>query len=379
MVKLKWFLVLLMSLCVVLSFAGPKPNGNRPHPVHPDGMFAFIAEDLKLSEEQKVKYDNITKELKEIKKQSWNRKFDEFKSFLQLISKGSASDAEIDEFEQKRTENEFAFQNAIAGKMMELYNILDNNQQKRFIDKMTRPFDNKDKFGKGGHENNKHGKMPPHKQGHHNHNGKFDKNAKHRMPPKVPHGKPNMSKGPHHNGKGPQGRPDMNKAPQGKNGRNHQYGHNGYGHNMKFSKHSMMLNAVAWELKLNEQQREVYRRIKNEIHAAEAELYGGKCSDDRCKCSADNCECFANKCQCPPEHKKNPCGQFDYLIRGESEQQIKDAITNRLQKDEQIRKLALKKYFEFCQCLTDAQKEVLKLKYQYDIAKMNLPSPNDRK
>ncbi len=77
--------------------------------------------------------------------------------------------------------------------------------------------------------------------------------------------------------------------------------------------------------------------------------------------------------------KKNPCGQFDYLIRGESEQQIKDAITNRLQKDEQIRKLALKKYFEFCQCLTDAQKEVLKLKYQYDIAKMNLPSPNDRK
>ena len=376
MKKFKLLLVMfILCVCAVMSFAGQKPDGKGGRPQHfgTNAMFAMIADDLKLTGEQRTQYEQITAELIEIKKQSWNRKIDEFKSFLQLISKGSASDAEIDEFEQKRTENEFAFQNAIAGKMVELYNILDKNQQKRFIDKMTIPCDNRDKFGKAGHGNNKHGKMPPHKQGHHNHNGKFDKNAKHRMPPKGPHGKPNMSKGPHHNGKGPQGRPDMNKAPQGKDGRNHQYGHN-----MKFSKHSMMLNAVAWELKLNEQQREVYQRVKNEIHTAEEELYA-KCSDDRCKCSADSCECSANKCQCPPEHKKNPCGQFDYLIRGESEQQIKDAITNRLQKDEQIRKLALKKYFEFCQCLTDAQKEVLKLKYQYDIAKMNLPSPNDRK
>ena len=373
MVKLKWVLVLMMCLCAVLSFAGPKPdhNGDRPRHFGQDAMFAMIADDLKLTGEQRTQYEQITAELIEIKKQSWNRKLDEFKSFLQLISKGSASDAEIDEFEQKRTENEFTFQNAIAGKMMELYNILDNNQQKRFIDKMTHcPSDN-DKFGKGGHGNNKHGKMPPHRQGHQNHHGKFDKNAKHRMPPKGPHGKPDISKGPHHNGKGPHGRPDMNKAPRGKDA----HGHNGHG--MKFSKHSMMLNAVAWELKLNEQQREVYQRIKNEIREAEAELCG-KCSDETCKCSADSCECFANKCECPADHKKNPCGQFDYLIRGESEQQIKDAITQRLEKDEQIRKLALKKYFEFCQCLTDAQKEVLKLKYQYDIAKMNLPSPNDR-
>ncbi|MBQ3923689.1 MAG: Spy/CpxP family protein refolding chaperone, partial [Spirochaetales bacterium] len=236
------FVVCMMIVCAVLSFAGPKPDGKggRQHHFGTNAMFAMIADDLKLTGEQRTQYEQITAELIEIKKQSWNRKFDEFKSFLQLISKGSASDAEIDEFEQKRTENEFAFQNAIAGKMMELYNILDNNQQKRFIDKMTRPFDNNDKFGRGGHGNHNRGKMPPNRHGHQNQRGKFDKNGGHRMPPKGPHGKPDMSKGSY-------GRPDMNKAPQGKGGHNHQYGHNS--HSMKFSKHSMMLNAVAWELK----------------------------------------------------------------------------------------------------------------------------------
>ena len=370
------FVTFIMFECAVLSFAGSKPDdrGGRPQHFGTNAMFAMIADDLKLTGEQRTQYDKITVELKEIKMNAFRSKIDEFKSFLQLISKGSASDAEIDEFEQKRTENEFTFQSDIAAKMVELYNILDNNQQKRFIDKMTGPFDNnKDKFGKGGHGNNKHGKMSPHKQGHHN--GKFDKNGGHRMLPKGPHGKPDMSKGPHHNGKGPHDRPDMNKGPRCKDA-HRQYGHNG--HNMGFSKHSMILNAVAWDLKLNEQQREVYHRIKNEIREAEKELCS-KCSDENCKCSAGNCDCFAYKCECPADHKKSPCSQFDYLIRGESEQQIKDAITQRLQKDEQIRKLALKKYFEFCQCLTDAQKEVLRLKYQYDIAKMNLPSPNDRK
>ena len=88
MVKLKWVLVLMMCLCAVLSFAGPKPdhNGDRPRHFGQDAMFAMIADDLKLTGEQRTQYEQITAELIEIKKQSWNRKLDEFKSFLQLIS-----------------------------------------------------------------------------------------------------------------------------------------------------------------------------------------------------------------------------------------------------------------------------------------------------
>ena len=360
MVRMKWIAVWMLCLCAVLANANPKPKGDRPHQFGPDAMFAWIADDLKLSDEQRTQYDRITAELKEVKKNMQVKKLEELKSFIGLVNKGSVTDADIDAYDKVCADNEIASQSEIAAKMSELYSILDPNQQKRFIEKMT------PKMPDGKGKDQPKGKNPP------------------KNPPKgkkPPKGKPDMRHGEGHRMPPPNGdRPDMRHGdghrmpPQDRFADNgHKPNHDGHQHpngGMHGDHHgrmmppceghspqTMMLGNLARELKLDKEQSEKYHNIKREMREKMAE----------------------NFAKCDPNKKDKPCRPFDYLTEGQTVEQMKAKIAERVNNGAEGRKFALKKYFEFYGCLTDAQKEVVKLKYQYDVAKMSLPSQNDRK
>ncbi|MBR6200335.1 MAG: Spy/CpxP family protein refolding chaperone [Spirochaetales bacterium] len=331
----------IMCLCAVLSFAGAnlEPKGVRPHRCGPDAMFGKIADDLRLSDEQRTQYDRITAELKDTKKKSKNIKLEEFKSFIGLVNKANISDGDIDSYDKVCADNDIAFQTEIAAKMSELYSILDPNQQKRFIEKMTPPKpDGKAKHGgKKGKDVLKKQKPPKGKSQPKDKKDKFDNDDR-----RMPHDRFAD------NGQRP---PCNGQTDRGCDKRGHD---RMMDHYCEYAPQSMMIGAIARDLRLSKEQSAIYHRIKGEIH--------DKVSENFAKC----------------DKKDKMCNPLSFLTEGLTADQMNEKIVERVNGQSDTRKFALKKYFEFFGCLTDAQKEVVKLKYQYDIAKMSLPSPNDR-
>ncbi|MBP5706967.1 MAG: Spy/CpxP family protein refolding chaperone, partial [Spirochaetales bacterium] len=261
-------ITMMMWLCVVLANAEPRHGEDKPRQFGPDAMFAWIADDLKLSDEQRAQYDRITAELKEVKKNMYVKKLEEFKSFIGLVNKSSVTDADIDAYDKACADNEIASQSEIAAKMSELYSILDQNQQKRFIEKMTPKMpDGKGKDhpkGKKPPKNPPRGKMPP--------KGKPDMRhgEGHRMPPPHAGNRHDMKHGDGHR-MPPQDRFGNNGHKPQHDGYNHRDGgmHGGKRGRMMQqcngrSPQSMLGNLVR-ELKLDKDQFEKYHNIKREM------------------------------------------------------------------------------------------------------------------
>ena len=116
-------ITMMMCLCVVLANAEPRHGEDKPRQFGPDAMFAWIADDLKLSDEQRVQYDRITAELKEVKKNMYVKKLEEFKSFIGLVNKGNVTDADIDAIQKEidvKKEEHKKLKEEIASKANEL-------------------------------------------------------------------------------------------------------------------------------------------------------------------------------------------------------------------------------------------------------------------
>ncbi len=331
--------IICLAVCMMSAvFCQAHSGEGKPNPHH---FFDFIARDLRLNETQQAQLETVKNKLFETDRDMITIQLSELETLVNMIETNGGSDEAISDFEKKSTENKIQFHTSKAQAMREFYNILDDNQKKMFVENMRsfkKGYDAQGKnkrpgFAKSKQPNDRDRKGPPH-------GGRFDKKGdkfgKAGHPHKEKHyrHKPMAKKGGKKSGHfshSPRPRP-FYQAP--------------------LNKYTLLNRELVRELYLSKEQTDAFFKIKEELAAKWKEV----------------CE---NKCQLPKDVN-------EMMLSSDDTEQLKNIIAEKLNKSEEYDVFMLKKYFEFCSLLTSEQKNVLLLKYKYQIARMKLSKKNDR-